>query len=88
MAWIRGLLILDLSLPCLWSGAGLAAEGFGEVTGVGETCGRGYVFKIPVVGSKEDLDDIDAALEDVSVWRNAGAAAKCAGEVKDTQVGY
>lgn len=79
---------LDLALPGLWGGTGVAAEGFGEVAGVGEACGRGYGFEVPVAGSEEGFDGVDAALEDVLVWGYAGALAEGAGEVKDAEAGY
>ena len=78
---------LDLALPGFWGGACVAAEVFGEVAGVGETCGRGYGFEVPVAGAEEGLDRIYAALEDVLVWGDAGALAECPGEVEDAETG-
>lgn len=65
----------------------MAAEGFGEMAGVGEACGRGYGFEVPVAGAKQGLDGVYAALEDVLVWGDACALAECAGEVEEAESG-
>ena len=65
----------------------MAAEGFGEMAGVGEAGGRGYGFEVPVAGAEQGLDGVDAALEDVLVRGDAGALAEGAGEVEEAETG-
>lgn len=66
----------------------MAAEGFGEVAGVGEACGRGYGFEVPVAGSEEGFYGVDAAAEDVLMRCGSGALAEGSGEMKDAEAGY
>ncbi len=76
-----------MALPCLRAGAYLSAEGFGEVTGVGEACGGGDDFEVPAGGAEERLGAVDAALEQVLVRGGAHALAEGPGEVEEAQAG-